>query len=471
MTSRLAVPPPSPQPGAADGEPDGLPPGLRGLAVLTVSLAVLMAVMDSAIANIALPTIARDVGASAADSIWVVNAYQLAITMCLLPFSSLGEVHGYRRIYQAGLAVFTLGSLACALSGTLPGLTLARVFQGVGAAGIMSVNTALTRFIWPRALLGRGLGINAMVAAVSSALWPTVAAGILSVASWEWLFAVNVPLGLFALVVAARSLPATPRSPHRYDGISAVLSATAFGTFILSVDALGHGTRLPVAVLGLAATAGTGVLLVRRQLRLPSPLLPVDLLRNPLFSLSIATSVCSFMAQMLAYVVLPFYLQGALGRDAVGTGLLMTPWPVMVAIVAPLAGRLADRYPAGVLGGIGLGIFAAGLVLLAGLPLDATDPGIAWRMAVCGLGFGLFQSPNNRAIMNAAPRRRSGGASGMLSTARLLGQALGAASTALVFSLYPAGGVAVGLLAAAACAAGAAGLSCLRLLDTGKPAD
>src|SRR5438105_9726599 len=178
---------------------DGLPLPARYWAILTIALGLTMAVLDGAIANIALPTIAREMRVDPASSIWVVNAYQLAVTISLLPLASLGEIVGYRRVYQAGLAVFTVASLGCALSDTLATLTLARVVQGFGAAGIMSVNTALVRFIYPRRLVGQGVGLNAMVGSVSSAVGPTVAAGILSVASWQWLFAINVPIGLAAL--------------------------------------------------------------------------------------------------------------------------------------------------------------------------------------------------------------------------------------------------------------------------------
>jgi DHA2 family multidrug resistance protein-like MFS transporter len=193
--------------------------------------------------------------------------------------------------------------------------------------------------------------------------------------------------------------------------------------------------------------------------------LPVDLLRIPLFTLSIATSVCSFAAQMLAYVALPFYLQDILGRTHVETGLLMTPWPLTTGAMALLAGRLADRFSAGVLGGIGLAVFASGLALLASLPATPSSADIVWRMMVCGFGFGLFQTPNNRAIITAAPPERSGGASGMLPTARLLGQTTGAALAALVFALFAERATTVALVVAAAVAAVAAGVSFVRVIE------
>jgi DHA2 family multidrug resistance protein-like MFS transporter len=206
-------------------------------------------------------------------------------------------------------------------------------------------------------------------------------------------------------------------------------------------------------------------LLVRRALRQSAPLLPLDLLRIPMFSLSVGTSICSFAAQMLALVSLPFFLQGLLHFTAVDTGLLMTPWPLAIAVAAPIAGRLADRYPAGLLGGAGLLLFAVGLIALALIPGHAGAGDIVWRMALAGVGFGLFQSPNNRAMIGSAPRERGGGASGMLGTARLLGQTTGAALVALIFARSAEHGETVSLYCAAGFALLAAGVSALRLFD------
>src|SRR6201994_3409784 len=193
---------------------DGLPQPQRGWAILTIAIGLIMSVMDGAIANVALPTIARDLHASPAFSIWIVNGYQLAITISLLPLSSLGEITGYRRVYLAGLLLFTIASLFCVLANTLTLLTIARIMQGFGAAGIMSVNMALVRHIYPRAMLGRGIGINAMVVAVSAAVGPTIAAGLLAIGPWPYLFAINVPLGLAALAIGIRSLPHTKSAGH-----------------------------------------------------------------------------------------------------------------------------------------------------------------------------------------------------------------------------------------------------------------
>src|SRR5271167_237478 len=444
---------------------DGLPFPQRYWAILTLVTGLVVSVLDSAIANIALPTIAREIGASPAQSIWVINAYQLAVVVSLLPLASLGDIFGYRRIYVIGLAVFTLAALVSALSHSLAMLALGRALQGLGAAGMTSVNIALVRFTYPRRQLGRGIAMTAVAVSVSSASGPSVAAALLSVASWHWLFAVNVPIGLVTFIMSLRLLPRTPPSEHRFDLASAVLSAFAFAFLIAGINGIGHGQAGPFVAVELVGAVCVGYVLVRRQATLSLPLLPVDLFRRPIFALSVATSVTAFVAQGITFVTLPFYFQDVLGRSQVATGLLMTPWPATVAVIAPIAGRLADRYPAGILGGIGLGTLSLGYLLLALLPAHPGTADILWRMTLCGLGFGFFQSPNNRAIVASAPRERSGGAGAIQSTARLLGQTIGAALVALIFGFTrPAAGTGptVAILLAAGFAAMAAVASVFR---------
>jgi MFS transporter, DHA2 family, multidrug resistance protein len=419
---------------------DGLRLPQRYWAILNLAVGIALSVLDSAIANIALPAISKEIHASAADSIWVINAYQLAVVISLLPFASLGDIFGYRRIYIIGLLIFTGAALVSALSHSLLMLTLGRALQGLGAAGMMSVNTALVRFTYPRRQLGRGIAMVSVVVSISSAAGPTVAAAILAVASWPWLFAINVPIGLAALLMSWRLLPANPPSEHRFDLFSAVLSAAAFAFLISGINGIGHHHPAHLIIGELAGAVLAGYVLVRRQNSIAMPLLPVDLFRRPIFALSVTTSVCAFVAQGIVFVALPFYFQDVIGRSQVETGLLLTPWPATVAMIAPIAGRLADRYPAGILGGIGLGVLSVGLILLALLPAEPSDAAIAWRIVVCACGFGFFQSPNNRAIVSSAPRERSGGAGAIQATARLLGQTIGAALVALVFGYAGAAG-------------------------------
>lgn len=441
---------------------DGLPVPRRYWSAAAVWLALAMAVLDGSIANVALPTIAKDLGASAATSVWVVNAYQLTITVLLLPLAALGDKLGYRKIYIPGLALFTLGSVGCAMAHSLGTLIFARVFQGMGAACIMSMNAALVRATYPAKMLGRGIGYNALVLSFSAAAGPTAAAVILSVGSWPWLFLINLPIGIAAIAVGLKALPHAKGHSGAFDGFSALLSALMMGCVVSGAEIF---TRESGPVGGGLVVAGlaAGTLLIWRERGDPVPLFPVDLLKIRIFSMSIATSVVSFAAQMLAFVTLPFLFQSVLGRSAFATGLLMTPWPLAVGVTAPIAGRLADRVRAGLLGGIGLIVFAAGLFLLSRLGAHPGNADIAWRMALCGAGFGLFQSPNNRTIVSSAPRNRSGAAGGMLATARLLGQTIGAVAVGAAFHLA---GVGVGPTLLAASAVGAliaAALSLLRL--------
>ena len=445
---------------------DGVPLPQRYWAILTIALGLTLAVLDGAIANVALPTIARDLYASPAASIWVVNAYQLAVTISLLPLASLGDIYGYRRVYQYGLIVFTCASFACAMSDSLLTLTAARIVQGFGAAGIMSVNGALVRFIYPRRMLGRGVGLNATIGSIASAVGPTVASGILSVAAWPWLFAVNVPIGLVAVPIAFRALPHTRSAGARFDAQSAIWSALTFGTLISAISGLGHGESASLSGAELCFAMIFAFVLATRQLSQSAPMLPLDLLRIRLFALSVATSVCSFLGQAMALVSLPFLFENTLGRSQVETGLLLTPWPLAVAVIAPFTGRLSDRYPAGLLGGCGLAVMAAGLALVAFLPAHPSTFDIIWRLLVCGVGFGFFNTPNNRAILTSAPPHRAGAASGMQATSRLLGQTMGAAMVALMFGLFPHSGTQEALIFAACAAAGAAVVSFSRLTET-----
>jgi DHA2 family multidrug resistance protein-like MFS transporter len=434
--------------------PDGLPPRERVRALVVIVLGIAMSVLDGTIVNLALPDITRELHALPSQAIWVVNAYQIATLALLLPLATLGDIVGYRRVYLAGMAVFTAASLACALADSLTALTLARVLQGLGAAGIMSVNTALVRLVYPARLLGRGIALNSMVVATASVAGPSLAAGILSAASWPWLFAINIPLGLLCLWLGSKALPANlaKASGARFSLLDVALNGLMFALVFLGIDGLGvrlepgaggeqgaHATPVWLAVSELAAGLVVGVVYVRRQLAEPVPLFPLDLLRIPVFALSMGSSVGAFGAQTLAYVGLPFLLLGSYGRSHLEAGLLLTAWPAAIVVVAPIVGRWIGRWPGGLLGGAGMGLLALGLAALALLPAQPGNADMAWRMALCGVGFALFQSPNNHLIITSAPAQRSGAASGMVGTARLTGQTLGAVLLAIIFSFFESG--------------------------------
>ena len=442
---------------------DGLPPELRRWAVTAIFMALAMASLDTAIANIALPAIAADLQVSPADVVWVVNIYQIVLVATLLPLGALGDIVGHQRIYFGGLVIFTLASLGCALAWSLPSLTAARALQGLGASGLMSVNAALVRYVYPTHMLGRGFGHNALVVGTAFTFGPTIASAILAFGPWPWLFAVNIPFGIIALWIGMKTLPDTPRAKHAFDFVSAALAASCLGLFILGIGGAGHQASPAIVGGMIGAALLLGWIMTRRDADHPAPMLPIDLFRRPMFALSAATSVCSFAVQGLAFVSLPFYFEDVLHRSQVETGFFMTPWPLVVAIMAPIGGRLSDRYPVGILGGLGLVLLGIGMALLATLPPEPGTANIVWRMVICGIGFGFFQTPNLRALMASAPSHRSGSASSIVATARLTGQTLGAALAALCFAVAGHGGATLALALGAGFAALGSVMSFLRL--------
>jgi len=445
---------------------DGLPLPRRCAAVFAILGAGVLVVLDGAIANIALPGIALQLQAAPADAVWIVTAYQLAVAMFLLPAAAVGERFGYRRVFAGGVALFTAASLLCALATSLPWLLVARCLQGLGSAAVMPLGLALLRFTYPRRLLARSIAWNALAVAAASASGPTLGAFILSEASWPWLFAVNLPVGLLVLAACA-GLPKPARSVRGIDIWSIGLNAAMFAALVLGSDRLVahplHGGAL------LALSVVCAVLLVRRERPKAAPLIPLDLLRVPSFRASIVASVCCFTGQMAGLVALPFYIQHELGQTALTAGLLITPWPLAVMLAAPLSARLVRRVPGAWLCAAGSACFAAGLALCALWPLDG-DPAlpIAIFTAIAGLGFGFFQTPNNQNMLLSAPKERSGAAGGAQGTARLAGLTLGSLMMGLMFELLPPHdavhwGMALAALAALAGAAASLARSPARL--------
>src|SRR3984893_7094971 len=326
--------------------PDGMPAGWpRRLAVATITIGLMMSVFSNSMTNLALPYIAQDLRISAESSIWIVNATQIALVVSLLPVAALADIVGYRHIYRFGLVLFSLASVGCAFAPSLPWLLLGRTFQGLGGAAIMSVQPALVRAIYPRNMLGRGLGFNTTVVATSLAAGPSIGAALLSITSWPILFAVYAPLGIISFVLSERYLPHTTHTHRPFDVISAILSGLTFGLLIFGIDGMAHGHQRPVIATELILAVVLGTLFVWRQKTLADPMMPIDVFKRPIFSLSITAAMCTFSAQGLAFVSLPFYFHTVLGRSASDTGILLTAWPLALASVAPIGGVLADRQP------------------------------------------------------------------------------------------------------------------------------
>ncbi len=335
--------------------------------------------------NLALPYIANDLAITAESSIWIVNAYQIALMIMLLPIAALGDIVGYRTVYRWGLVVFSLASIGCVLAPSLTWLVAARTLQGLGAAAIMAIQPALVRSIYPRAALGRGLGFNTTVVATSLAAGPSLGAALLAITSWPILFAVYIPLGVLSFFLADRFLPLRPRQAAVRRALGGPVRR-----HLRSAD-LRHRRRRPWPSRAgdRGRTRGRGgarhaVRLAPAQARRPDDagrhVQPADLLSRSRLDLHLH-------GQGLAFVSLPFFFHTVLGRDATATGLLLTAWPLALAGVAPIAGRLADRHHAGALGTIGLTSMAAGMILTALLPPDPSAFNIMWRLVLCGAGF------------------------------------------------------------------------------------
>jgi DHA2 family multidrug resistance protein-like MFS transporter len=417
---------------SASVEHEGIVGLQRTLALACVLAALVLVVLDAVMVNIALPAIAHSLQVAPAEAVRVVTAYQMALVMTLLPCAALGESVGYRRVYTAGVLLFTSASALCAFATSLSFLVAARFLQGLGGAAIMSLGIALLRCIVPQRELGTAIGWNTLAVALSSAAGPTLGAFVLSTASWQWLFAINLPLGALVLV-ATRALPHVAGTARKLDLVSVALNAAAFAALVVGAELVPERPVRALVLLAVAAAAMFAV--VRREMPKAFPIIPLDLLRERAFRISVIASVCCFVGQSTALLSLPFYLQHGLAQDVLQTGLLMTPWPLTVAAVAPLAGRLANHVSGAWSCALGGALLSLGLASAALWPVQGNAFVLVPFIILCGLGFGLFQVANNRSMFLSSPRSRSGAAGGMQGTARLTGQTIGALLMTVLFTM------------------------------------
>ncbi|MFC3580289.1 MFS transporter [Sphingomonas hylomeconis] len=425
---------------------DGLPMPRRLLAIGALCCGTALIIIDGAVATVALPTIARDLKVDSSAVVAVVTIYQLTLVMLLLPFAGLGDRIGLKKMYQLGQLVFTIATILCFFAKSLPFLLIVRAFQAIGAAAALSVSSALIRQTYPARQLGRGLGINSVIVSSSAAAAPTIGGLILSFAPWPWVFASAVPFALVSLALG-RALPDPEPRETRFDVIGAVMCAAMFGLVIGGLESSVHGDSPVISAAIVLIGAAIGVYFVRRERHEPDPILPIDLLSRPVLALSAIGAYTAFIASMTLLLSTPFRL-GALGFSPALIGAAIAPWPATNMIVAPLAGWLSDRVPAGLLGGIGMVISITALLLLAFLPPDPSLFDVAWRMALCGSGFGTFLPPNARLIIGSAPRERAAAAGGLVSTVRLVGQTTGATLVAALLALGIGSGIVPPLVAA-----------------------
>lgn len=451
--------------------------GLKGTrlrwAAYSIYIGMICSTLDMAILQNALPTLTRELHVSSADSVWIITLYMLVMLILLLPFAPLSDKIGYRRTYLVGFMVFTVASLGCGLSVNLVELQIGRVLQGIGAAAMTCTTTSLIRLIYSKEMMAKAIGGNATVVAVSLAAAPSISALIMSRLSWHWLFWINVPLGLIAMFLGWKSLPGSPGQmapPSSISGRlawrgaftsvdwwSVLVSVGFFGLLLVGTDVIVHAPVPGVAMLAVAG--GFCALFVRRQVRDPHPMLPFDLLGERNYALAIATSFGSFAAQGAAFVALPFFLQRSASMDMKHAAVILTAWPLALALAAQVSARLQSRVSTEKLCAIGQAMTATGLALVASKLLPGTLTTYVCLLALSGAGFGLFQAPNNYLIVSAAPPLRSGSVGALRAATRTAGQLLGSALCGLAFLVgavfHMRDGSTIGIWMAAAMALGA----------------
>lgn len=427
----------------------------RAAAIIGLFLGTLLLMMDSSIVNVGLPTIAHDLHVPGPDAVLLVVVYNLALAMTLLPLATLGMIIGLRRLFLAGLSLYLIAALLSWFAHSLPVLLFMRTVQALGAAAALSVSSALVRSTYPRHLLGRGLGINTLAAAVGGAVAPVIGGFIVARVSWHWVFLAGAPLACISLLTG-RYLPDPDTTAHPFDKIGASLCAATFGLLIFGLRCGTSVSNPAIPAVLLCAGAVTGFFLIRYERSHPQPVLPVDLFRRPALSLSVAAAFCGYFASTSIILALPFRLHSA-GFSPTEIGEVILPYALAATIFGPTAGVLSDRFSPTTLGTIGLGIAIIALLLLAHLPATPLD--VAGPMALLGTGFGLFVAPNGRLIIGSAAPGRAASASSLISTNRMMGQALGSTFVAalLTWGIWPSAP-----LAAAALTTLAFGLSLAR---------
>ena len=420
-----------------------------GLALVAVG--TFMTALDASIVNIGLPSIARTFRAPVGGAVeWVIIVYLVVIAGTLLTFGRLSDLVGRKPVWMTGLVLFTLGSALCGAATSLLMLVVARAFQGLGGALIFAPGLAIIADAFPSTERGRALGLNAVVFAIGTSFGPTLGGLMTEHLTWRWIFYINLPLGAVGFIASSRVLARSEaRTREPLDLPGAVLIAVGFSLLTVTLSfgqAWGWASGRLLTCLAIAIMALVAAVRVEQRARLP--IVDLALFRQPVLASSLASMMLAMLALFAVSFVLPFYFEELRGFSVARAGFLLTPLPLTIAVVAPFSGALADRIGSRWPAAGGLALASVGLLMLTRLNADSTIEQIVGCLVLIGLGQGMFQSPNTRAFMNAAPAGEQGEASGLLATARVVGQSLSVAIAAAIFT--GVGGASAGLTLAAA---------------------
>jgi EmrB/QacA subfamily drug resistance transporter len=401
-----------------------------------VAIGIFLATIDASIVNIALPILERDLHTDFVVVQWVVLAYLVTVTTLMLSIGRLGDMIGKKPLYAAGMGIFTLSSVLCGLSQNIAMLIAFRVLQAVGSAMIMALGNAIVTEAFPASERGKALGLSGLFVSVGIIAGPTLGGLILGALSWHWIFFVNLPIGIVGVAMTLRFVPADrPPRGQRFDlpgtvCLFAALLALLFG--ITFGQTRGYANAPVIALFGASVLLGAAFLAIESRSR--QPVIDLQLFRNRLFSINLATGFLAFVSSAGTILLIPYYLQDMRQYSPLTAGLMLAVVPAAVALVAPWAGSLSDRFGTRPLAALGLGILVVGYAAASTLRIDTGILGYILRFIPLGLGIGFFQSPNNSAIMGAVPRERLGVASGLLSLTRTLGQTVGIAVVAALWA-------------------------------------
>ncbi|MHC1719620.1 MAG: MFS transporter [Clostridiaceae bacterium] len=411
---------------------------MRYLVLINACMSTFMSTLDGGIVNIILPVVAGNFSVNINEVQWVVTAYLLTISALLLIWGRISDLYGRKYLFAAGMAVFTIGSFMCGMSGSFEALVFSRVVQALGASIMMALVQGIVTSVFPENERGKALGFIGMVVALGSLTGPSLGGILVHAFSWQSVFFINIPFGIIGVILTFLVMPENElldkKGAFDYKGTAVFVSCILL--FFISLLNLQQGTIAPVIAAGLLILALIlFILFVGYERETESPLVDFNLFKNRIFSMGLICAYLSFCS-MFAYVFfMPFYLQYALGMTALHSGLMMSLYPMTMALVAPLSGWLSDKITYRPLTVAGLSVSTAGLLLMSTLGLDSSRLLIGAGIVILGAGNSIFQSPNNSSVMGAAPKEKLGTAGSLNSFFRNLGMVSGTTISVILFAI------------------------------------